>query len=63
MRTAPYEVASNPRTLKKGKYLYLDGKKYLAPRLTAQEWTDKANKICELLKETWYERLIKRFRN
>lgn len=44
-KTAPYEVASNVRALAVGKYLYLDGKKYLRPILTPEEVNDIAQDI------------------
>lgn len=34
---APYEIASDIRTLRKGNFLYFEGKKYRCPELTLDE--------------------------
>lgn len=46
---APYEVASHPEALPKGKYLYFRGKKYLRPTLTDEEFVAISNDILNKL--------------
>ena len=58
--TAPYEVASDYRTVRIDDYLYLDGKKYRCPVLSGEEVIEISRQIREHLhtEPTWLGRLL-----